>query len=85
MESNEILRGQIFEIIENQIKSNDPIETEVTLKRLINEGFNDFEARQLIGQCLSIEIFKAMKDTESYNESRYIQNMSNLPQEPFEE
>lgn len=41
MESNEIIREQIFEIIKNQIESNTPPETKQTLKRLLDSGYND--------------------------------------------
>ncbi len=50
MESNEIIRKQIFEIIENQVESNTPPETKQTLKRLVDSGYSDQDARMLIGQ-----------------------------------
>ena len=50
MKINEELREQIFGIIANQIKDNDPPETGTTLKRLAEMGYNDFEAKQLLGQ-----------------------------------
>jgi hypothetical protein len=61
MESNEVLREQIFEIINNQIRDNDPPETKVTYNRLQNQGFNDLQTRQMIGQCLAVELFDVMK------------------------
>lgn len=39
MKTNEILREQIFETVENQIKSNNPQETNLTFRRLINLGY----------------------------------------------
>jgi hypothetical protein len=85
MESNEIWREQINETIENQLKSNNPVEIGITLKRLINDGFNDFEAKQLIGKCLAVELFGAINNNESYNENRYTRNLNKLPEEPLEE
>ena len=38
METNKIIREQIFEIIKNQIKSNKPPETKDTLDRLKKSG-----------------------------------------------
>ena len=82
MEFNENLRNAILEVIDNQINSNDPVETALTLKRLVNEGHSEFEAKQLIGQALAIELFDVMKRKVPFNEARYIKNLRNLPREP---
>jgi hypothetical protein len=84
MESNEIIREQIFEIIKNQIRDKDPIETDLTYKRLINSGYNDLEAKQLIGQCISVELFNIFKHGKPFDETRYIKNLKQLPKEPFD-
>jgi hypothetical protein len=84
METNEILRNQIFEIIKNQLKDNNPPETKITLDRLRNRGFDDSQARQMIGQCISVELFQIMKTSEPYNNVRYIKNLKKLPKEPFD-
>ncbi len=84
METNDILRKQIFEIITNQIKNNDPPETKLTYKRLIDSGYSDFETKQLIGQCVTIEIFNVLKHKMPFDEKRYVKNLQQLPKEPFE-
>lgn len=84
MEINEKLRKQIFEIIENQIRSNDPAEVKTTFDRLQKQGFDDFQIRQMIGQCLAVELFDVMKNGKPYNNERYINNLLALPKEPFE-
>jgi hypothetical protein len=84
METNEILRNQIFEIIKNQLKDNNPPETKITLDRLRSQGFDDSQARQMIGQCISVELFQIMKTSEPYNNVRYIKNLKKLPKEPFD-
>jgi hypothetical protein len=38
MTVNERLRNAIFEVIDNQVKANDPPETAATLTRLMDEG-----------------------------------------------
>ena len=40
----------IYEIIENQIKDNEPQEVKITLNRLISEGKSEEEAINLIGK-----------------------------------
>ena len=83
MKKNEIVREQIFEIIRNQIKGNDPPETKITYNRLKTMGYSDFETNQLIGQCVAVELFQVMKYKEPFDEKRYIKNLKNLPKEPL--
>ena len=85
MKENEILRKQIFEIIKNQMANNHPPETNQTYKRLIAEGYNDFVARQYIGQCVVVELFDVLKKGKPFDEKRYIKNLKQLPKEPFDE
>ena len=84
MKVNENLRNTIFEVIENQIKDNNPVETAITLKRLRDEGYTEFEAKQLIGQAVAVELFYIMKKKVPFNKNRYIKNLTNLPAEPVE-
>ena len=82
METDEILREQIFEIIKNQIKNNDPPEANLTYRRLIKLGYNNFETKQLIGQCIAVELFDVLKHKKPSDEKRYIKNLKQLPKEP---
>ncbi len=84
METNEKIREQIFEIIKNQLRDNDPHETKETFVRLQKQGFDDFQTRQMIGQCLAVELFDVMKFGKPYNNARYIKNLLALPKEPFD-
>lgn len=84
MEINEGLRSEILKIVENQLDSNDPVETKITYNRLLRIGHSEFQAKQLIGQCLTVEIFDVLKHQKPFNESRYIKNLNQLPKEPFE-
>jgi hypothetical protein len=84
MKVNERLRETIFEVIENQINANDPPETLLTLERLANEGYTDFQAKQLVGQAVMIEVIDALKNKKPYNEERYVKNLRNLPKQPQE-
>jgi hypothetical protein len=83
MESNEIIRGQIFEIIKNQIKSESPPETKKTFEKLKKLGYSDGDAEKLIGQCVAVELFDVLKNKKPFNETRYVSNMEKLPGKPF--
>jgi hypothetical protein len=84
METNDKLREQIFEIIKNQLRDNDPPETKITYDRLIKNGFDEFQTRQMIGQCLAVELFDVIKNGKPYDNERYIKNLKKLPKEPFD-
>ena len=84
MKKNERIRSQIFEALKEQMKSNTPPEVKITYDRLRKEGYDDFETKQLLGQCLAVEIFQVIKFGKPYNEARYIKNLKGLPMEPFE-
>ena len=84
MKSNEILREQIFEIIDNQIRDGTPPETKQTYDRLIKMGYSSIDAKKYIGQCVAVELFNIMKYHQPFDEKRYVENLLNLPKEPFE-
>jgi hypothetical protein len=84
MKVNENLRNAIFEVIANLVEANDPPETALTLERLMNEDFSEFQAKQLVGQAVVVEVIDAVKNKKPYNETRYLKNLRNLPKEPEE-
>lgn len=83
MEVNKHLRDTIFEIVDNQLKNNDPPETKRTYDRLKNQGFDDFTNKQLIGQCILLEIWEILHENKTFDEERFIRNLTNLPKKPF--
>lgn len=85
MEVNENLRAQIFDVLEKQLRANDPPETRATLERLRKQGFDELEAKQMIAQCLVVEIFDVIKLGKPYNHERYTSHLKALPEEPFDD
>ena len=84
MESNEIIRKQIFVVVNNQIRANKPPETKLTLERLKALGYSEQDAKMYIGQCVAVELFQILKFKKPFDEVRYIRNLKKLPKEPFE-
>ncbi len=80
-----VMRKQIFQFVENQMKENNPPETKKTFDRLRKAGYTKYEAKQFIGQCVAVELFKVMKHQEPFDEERYVNNLRNLPEEPFDD
>jgi len=84
MEPNEKIREQVFEIIKNQLADNNPPETKATYDRLKKQGFDDFQTKQMIGQCIAVELFEILKFGKRFNNERYVKNLLGLPKEPFD-
>ena len=85
METNKLLRESIFDVIRTQIKLNNPPETKLTFERLKKLGYSETEVMQLIGQCVSMEIYNILKFKIPFNAVRYDRNLKNLPAKPTEE
>ncbi len=84
MEANEELREQIFKIIKNQLRDYDPPETKTTFDRLRKQGYDELQTKQLIGQCLAVELFDVMKNGKPFSNKRYVKNLKALPKQPFD-
>lgn len=83
MEPNKILNESILEAVNNQISSNNPPETKKTLKRLVDLGYSDLDAKKLIGQCLLSEMYTLMKERKPFNKDRFVASLNNLPDTPY--
>jgi hypothetical protein len=77
-------REKVFEVLETQLRENNPAETKTTLDRLIAMGYEDHEAKNLIVKCLMIEISDALNNNKLFNELRYIKNLLRLPNIPVD-
>jgi hypothetical protein len=54
---NPYVRAAIMEVVENQLRDNDPPQTRQTFTRLIEAGHSQKEAKRLIACAVSAEIF----------------------------
>lgn len=75
----------ILDVVANQLRDNNPPETKQTYERLHAEGYSDEDARILIGQVVACEIFDVMKKGEMFDRKRFIERLSRLPDEPFDD
>ena len=78
MEKNKF-KSKIIEIVDNQIKINNPTCTKETLERLMNRGFSEEESKELIGKVLLEEMYDLLKTQVPFNEERYAKKLSMLP------
>jgi hypothetical protein len=51
----------------------------------VKAGYTKEDAKIMIAQCVSVEIFNVMKYMQPFDEKRFIKNLNNLPAEPFED
>ena len=84
-ESNPQLQAAIMEVVENQLRNNDPPQTGQTFKRLIEAGHSEKEAKRLIACVVSAEIFDVLKKNEPFNLERFVKGLNKLPAMPWEE
>ena len=76
------LNQAILEVVDNQIRDNDPPVTRETFDRLVAEGFPPDHARSLIGCVVASEIFDVLTHQQPYNEDRFVKALRNLPALP---
>lgn len=79
------LQAAIMEVVENQLRNNDPPQTRQTFERLIQAGHSEEEAKQLIGSVVSAEIFDVLKRNEPFNLDRFLKGLNKLPAMPWDE
>ena len=82
MEQNPYLKSAILEVVNNQLRANDPPQTRKTLDRLISKGYSEDEAKNLIGCIVTSEIFDALKKKEPFNLERFVIALNDLPKLP---
>ena len=82
-ELSKTMKNTIFEIIQNQIRNNNPPETKKTYDRLLASGIKKKEVMNLIAAVVSVEIFEIMKNKTEFNLPRFVKNMMNLPEFPY--
>ncbi|MEZ4598483.1 MAG: hypothetical protein R2940_01695 [Syntrophotaleaceae bacterium] len=83
MEYNPRLKAAVIQVVENQIRSDDPPETRQTMDRLISEGFSKKEAKELIGTVVVAEVWDVLKEGKPFNLKRFIKALDNLPELPY--
>lgn len=84
-EGNPHLKAAILEVVDNQMRDNDPPETRQTYNRLVQEGCSKEEAKRLIGCVVVSEMFDILKHERDFNLERFVKTLNKLPELPFGE
>jgi len=78
------VRQAILEVINTQIRENDPPETKLALVRLQTQGFSEEEALKLIGYVVASEVFSVLQENRQFDRINYISALNDLPKLPWE-
>jgi hypothetical protein len=70
------------QVVEDQLRANDPPEVAATLARLVAAGHARDDAVALIGAALIVELNEIMRSEREYDAARYARNLANLPALP---
>ena len=73
-QSNPYLKAAFLEVVDNQLRDNDPPETRETLDRLMQQGVSEQDARIYIGQAACIEVWSILRNKTEFNLARYVRN-----------
>ena len=77
------LKAAILEVLDNQLRDDDPPETRATLERLLASGIAPDEARRHIACVIAAEVFDVMRNGSPFDRERYISRLARLPEEPW--
>jgi hypothetical protein len=73
------LKKYALQAVNNQLKLNDPVETALTYKRLLQLGLSSHQAKSKISDCLLIEIISTIKYKRIFDKASYIHSLNQLP------
>ena len=72
------LKKTVLQVVDNQLRANDPPITKITYARLQALGYTKQQAKEKIAAVLLEEMYDVLKSKERFNEERYSENLKNL-------
>ena len=76
--ANLYLKSHVLEVVENQLRANDPPITKTTYERLQSLNYTKKQAKEKIAAVLLEEIYDVLKSNEQYNEKRYTERLESI-------
>lgn len=83
-EQNKRLKSAILEVIEQQIRDQDPPETGSTLARLLSQGFSKEKSLELIGYVVGLEVLGVMESGRKFDRDDFANRLHALPTLPWD-
>ena len=72
------LKKTILEVVENQLKANDPPCTKDIYEKLLNAGYSKSEAKDKIGAVVLTEIYDILQEGQSFDEEKYKNSLEEM-------
>lgn len=72
------LKKNILEIVDNQLKENNPPCTKDTYEKLMAAGYSRSEAKDKIGAVVLTEIYDILKEGQSFDEQKYQSSLEEM-------
>ncbi len=79
--TNPHLNATILEVVENQLRENNPPETRQTFERLLASGYSRQEAMEMLGSAVVGEIWAALKEKKPYDAVRFREALEKVLEE----
>lgn len=76
--ANPRLKALIIEVVNNQIRDNNPPFVSKTLDRLVADGWREKKAMEAIAAALLGGMYYVLKDHTIFNEEQYRRNLESL-------
>lgn len=76
--TNPYLKETILEVVENQLRENNPPETQQTLKRLARAGYTRQAAVELIGSAVVAELWQMVHEQKPFDRARFKESLDKL-------
>ena len=74
---NPAVQAAILEVVENQLRDNNPPEVRQTLERLTSSGFSERQARVYIGFAVLSVMNDILKDSSPFDHDQYVKALLN--------
>lgn len=75
---NPYLKQTLLEVVDNQLRENDPPMTRITLDRLIVTGYTEQQAKEKIAAVVIEHIYDCTKFNKPFNGEKYVKDLSEL-------
>jgi hypothetical protein len=81
-EARQRVRAAALEVVESQLREDNPPETRETLERLIREGHPAAEAKRLIAAVVLMELVDCYRSNSPFDPVRFASALDRLPALP---
>lgn len=78
------LKKMILEVVDNQLKTNDPPCTKACYEKLLDSGYSKSEAKDKIGAVALTEIYDILKAGKSFDEAKYQKSLEEIVQQSID-